>query len=124
MNQNTFRRAREVAEASGLLDKSASIAAGRGLTGAAAVKYAASSFMDGVERLAVEMDITAEADAERLVSKIEAVAPSSEAKHELCRSAKAAGVDLETYIDQMQGQRDQKNNESAARFILGAGNDD
>jgi len=121
MNRNTFARAYEVAEASGLLEKSASIAAGRGLTGAAAVKYAASAFIDDVNRLADELDNKAQAYADRVAAKLDAARPLFESTSELTGALKGSGLELEAFLDHVLSQQDESSAEADADFILGAG---
>jgi len=121
MNRKTFARAYEVAEASGLLEKSASIAAGRGLTGGAAVKYAASAFIDGVNRLADELDNKAQAYADRVAAKLDAARPLFESTAELIGSLKGSGLELEAFLDHVLSQQDESSAEADADFILGAG---
>ena len=128
MNRETFTRAREIADASGLLGKAASISAGRGLTGAQAVEHAAGLYLAAVDQMAAELQAGADAERERVMTIINSDAaaqrPGMARKLALESNLTAAQA-----IERLQGATLRSvpaddDAEDAANFILGAGHDD
>lgn len=128
MNRDTFARAREIADASGLLGKAASISAGRGLTGSAAVEHAAGLYLAAVDQMAVDLQAGADAERERVDAILScdgaAQRPGMARKLALQSDLTAAQA-----IEKLQGATlrsvpAEDDAEAAANFILGAGHDD
>ena len=117
MNRRTFERAREVADASGLLAKAASISEARGLTGAAAVEHAAGLYLNAVDQVAASIDSGADQERARIFAILDH--PAARADYE---EAKRLALETDTPVDAAVESLQAKQTEAAvarASEILG-----
>ena len=130
MNQANFKRAREIADASKLMEKAAKISARDGLTGAAAAKLAAEIYLGAVDQMAEEMQSEAAAERARCAAIISS--PAAAQRPGMARKlALQSDLTAEQAIERLQSAtlkavpaEAEDDAEAAAKYILGAGHDD
>mgnify|MGYP005844579979 CR=1 FL=1 len=128
MNQANFKRAREIADASKLMEKAAKISARDGLTGAAAAKLAAEIYLGAVDQMAEEMQSEAAAERERCRAII--TSPAAAQRPGMARKlALESNLTAAQAIEKLKGATlkavpADEDTDAAANFILGAGHHD
>ena len=123
MNRKTFERAREIADASGLLAKAASISEARGLTGAAAAEHAAGLYLKGVDQVADSINSGAEAVRERVFAILDH--PAAQADYnEAKRLALETDLSADAAIAELQRIQTEATIERAGEILGNGGNDD